>query len=342
MLTDRVRFSERNWVLTSDNDVIIGSRSAVIRRISGGEHLVELLNDIRTALSFRTMPLNDLCDSLTDKFPKLLLTDAVKQLIELGVLEYEQSPTGSDRAQELSKKLGAFFANQKTDSTASSNQLESSSVGIVGSTEFSNIVIDAVEGVGVQSIIPKHEENLSQNEEERNTQSLEDQRELLSKSDFLIGCAVDPIDRLVQFPKINQLCLELNKPWISLVLDGDVIQLGPLFIPNETGCYRCLELREESRLPHRSEFLQFKNRIGEAWKTVLDDAPPSAKFIAAHLVATEVLRIAAKTSFPSTYQTMITLNTQTFQTEQHTLLRVPFCDVCGIQNHQPFRKLWNI
>jgi len=60
------------------------------------------------------------------------------------------------------------------------------------------------------------------------------------------------------------------------------------------------------------------------------------------MVAMEVMRIIGRLSFPATYQTMTVFRLHTFASEAHTLLRVPFCDVCGPHLAQPFRKAWDI
>lgn len=48
------------------------------------------------------------------------------------------------------------------------------------------------------------------------------------------------------FKQINKLCIKMSKKWLRIMIDGDVSEVGPLFIPNETCCYSCLNYRENS------------------------------------------------------------------------------------------------
>ena len=144
------------------------------------------------------------------------------------------------------------------------------------------------------------------------------------------------------FPQINALSLKLNKPLLTGYLNGEEVILGPLFIPGETGCDHCLELREESQLPQPNELKSLKAYVQSRWQPFSGQVHPFAPTFLASSLALEIVRILSRVSFPSTYQTLISFDLATFESQPHTLLKVPLCDVCGPHVKSPFRKIWDI
>jgi len=45
------------------------------------------------------------------------------------------------------------------------------------------------------------------------------------------------------FNLINKLCVNLDKKWLRVVIEGMNVEVGPLFVPEQTCCYSCLQTR---------------------------------------------------------------------------------------------------
>jgi len=361
MLDQRIRVSPRQWLVPAADGFVIGRRATVVRRISGGPELERILQAILQRLEDRPRSLTEMCGDLGHLFAPALVVDAVEQFFSLGILEFE--PTGTEHfnaGADGASGLRRYLDSQADNSDASLAKLADSQVLVFGDEGIVTVLVAMLRDgqIGRMVIGPRlfgREIPFGATEGEPGSTSraapgitrlpedvsADDLRALCAGSEILIGCAGDP-ERMRWFPILNRLALAQRRPWLSVAIDADTVLLGPLFVPGETACFRCLELREESRLPHRTEFLAFKERITSGWRLSLGDAMPSAQQVAAGLAATEALRIVARLSFPATYQTMISLDLRTFASESHTLLRVPFCDACGPHLTRPFRKAWNI
>ncbi len=339
-LEERLRFSTRHWILPSDESVLVGRQSVIVRRVVGGDQLIGVLASFRTLLSETALSVHDICEQLSNEYPETFLVDAIKQLVDIGILEFESRVERNRGEGSHVDMLRTFLESQAVEYESGAVSFDATRFALSGSPGLVDRLASACEEACLKAeVLPLGNGN---GEETADGGPSDRLREALTLVDLVVGCAADPVDRLVQFPLINRICVELEKPWLALALDGDVIQLGPLFVPGETACFRCMELREESRLPHPAEFIHFREHIGKVWKPILNETPSPLRDTAANLAAMELLRIGTRSSFPSTYQTLIEIDTRSFQTAHHVLLRVPFCDCCGVQEQMPFRKHWNI
>jgi bacteriocin biosynthesis cyclodehydratase domain-containing protein len=166
--------------------------------------------------------------------------------------------------------------------------------------------------------------------------------DLFATTDFVIAAAANPVERLQSFPIVNEAAVKAKKAWIAAHLDGDTAIAGPLFIPGETACFNCLELREENHLPNIAEYRMFRALVREMPITSSASARPLGVSLVAQTLASEAVSWIASFLLPATYQTMIELNTVTLESTRHALLKVPLCNVCGPHVERPFQRAWNV
>lgn len=328
-MTDCLHISARQWVVPAEDGFILGRRTSVLRRIRGGRELTEILDAIFAQLKAAPVPLESLCDVLKPRFPTALVIDAVHQFLSLGILV--RRPVTD--VEQQSDPLRSYFAEQTDDEAVRVERLKASRVLILGAGQLATWTATALSEVGVVRI-----------DQVRPTSAVDPMElaPLWSVADLVIACADDPTERLRLFQPLNDVHLQHELPWLIAHLNGDQVLLGPLLVPRETGCYRCLEMREESRLPHRAEFLAFKRHVSSRWEVQsADHAPPAAR-IASGAIAMEAVRILSWVGFPATFRTMIAMDLRSFEVEHHTLLRVPFCDACGPHVTRPFSKPWSV
>ncbi|MRG93717.1 TOMM precursor leader peptide-binding protein [Polyangium spumosum] len=124
----------------------------------------------------------------------------------------------------------------------------------------------------------------------------------------------------------NQARLEDGKPWLLARPSGSEGWLGPLFVPGQTGCWRCLAHRLEG---HRRVERYLERRTGKPVHPPALCALPSTRRALASAIATAVARWAALGGIPSLEGRVVTLGTTTFESHTHSLTRRPQCPACG-------------
>ncbi|MEM7159401.1 MAG: TOMM precursor leader peptide-binding protein [Myxococcota bacterium] len=105
-----------------------------------------------------------------------------------------------------------------------------------------------------------------------------------------------------------------NEPW-----------LGPLFVPEQTGCWHCLTHR--LRAHRRVEAYAERHRSGEG-PSGTTPWLPSTLAVVAGLVATEITQWLACGESPLLGRVQ-TLDLRTFATQSHAVVRRPQCHHCG-------------
>ena len=124
----------------------------------------------------------------------------------------------------------------------------------------------------------------------------------------------------------NEQALAAGRPWLLARPNGLQVWLGPLFVPGETGCWRCLAHRlETNRQPER--FL--RRRLGHEGPIVTAIASlPAGRNAAADLIALEAAKwIGAGTS--GVRGKVVTFDAGSLAREEHALVRRPQCPACG-------------
>ncbi|MDC3955345.1 TOMM precursor leader peptide-binding protein [Polyangium jinanense] len=124
----------------------------------------------------------------------------------------------------------------------------------------------------------------------------------------------------------NRAQLERGTPWLLARPAGSDGWLGPLFIPGKTGCWRCLAHRLEG---HRRVERYLERRTAKPVHPPALAALPSTRRAFASTMATAVARWAALGGIPALEGRVVTLDTTTFESRTHILVRRPQCPACG-------------
>lgn len=126
---------------------------------------------------------------------------------------------------------------------------------------------------------------------------------------------------------LNQAALATGRAWMVVSAhEGRELHVGPLFVPGETACHRCYELRTKSNVTALDEYLALEAHV-RANGAVDFGVCASTAMIAAELAARDVARHldggAARTR-----SALVTLDLATLAVEEHYLLPVPCCAAC--------------
>lgn len=136
----------------------------------------------------------------------------------------------------------------------------------------------------------------------------------------------------------NRSALAGNRPWLLAKPVGSVLWIGPIFVPGTTGCWDCLaqrlrmnrevEARVQASVAAPEALALSRSRLDSTMATALSiTATETAKWIAGGKSARE--------------GAILTLDTATMATCEHTLIRRPQCPACGdsggvtVQDFQP-------
>lgn len=157
-----------------------------------------------------------------------------------------------------------------------------------------------------------------------------DIEKIVTEADFLVVDANEWSPYHVE--SINKFALKHNKPWLYVGgIEETSIKVGPLFYGKETGCYNCLI----SRIKSNHEYPEFLNTYEEFLRKnkrgAKVDSLPSADTIyniVANIALLEVMKFVQGWSLPDTWRCLICVDIMNMNMSKHTLLKVPYCDVC--------------
>ena len=121
--------------------------------------------------------------------------------------------------------------------------------------------------------------------------------------------------------EFNQQALAAQTPWMLLKPLGTIIWIGPLFHPYQTGCWHCFAQRWRDNRPIE-EFIGRHKEITNPLTPPLGFAPATVNN-ALTMAATEVFQWIVHKNNPKLAGNLITYDTLTLQTQNHTLVKTP-------------------
>ena len=147
-----------------------------------------------------------------------------------------------------------------------------------------------------------------------------------------------------QLKEINKTALSASQPWLLAKPVGGVLWLGPIFEPENTGCWECLSQRLRGHREVEATVLRQKEKsvVSSASKRdVTGCLPPPPVFLPStlatgiNLITTEVAKWIVKESgvempkFTTLAGKVVTFNQADFSTTTHILSKRPQCEACG-------------
>lgn len=114
--------------------------------------------------------------------------------------------------------------------------------------------------------------------------------------------------------------------WLLVRASGEAVSVGPLFTPGDTACWHCMEMRMRG---NRQLDTYLERKVAT---TVSRPAAPPAvaatRSIAAGIAASELLAHLGGATVTSLGH-IVAVDTQTYQSETHAVIRRPQCHACG-------------
>jgi bacteriocin biosynthesis cyclodehydratase domain-containing protein len=117
-----------------------------------------------------------------------------------------------------------------------------------------------------------------------------------------------------ELESINRRALRARRPWVLVKTGGDVAWIGPLFVPGETCCWKCLEHRLRRNRPVRSY-----------WWTMFAPASPAAS----RVPLAGIPACITHGSWRRLAGTLVTCEPGDARPRRHRVPRRPQCVACG-------------
>lgn len=126
---------------------------------------------------------------------------------------------------------------------------------------------------------------------------------------------------------LNFDALKYKRQWLLAKPVGAEIWIGPLFHPDQTGCWECLAQRLRNNRAVET-FVREKNGNKRAIHSNYSTLPSNVA-CAWNLIATEVFKWIVRSESPELHGKLISFNALSMKMEAHTLVRNPNCRCCG-------------
>ncbi|MGE5342557.1 MAG: TOMM precursor leader peptide-binding protein [Candidatus Omnitrophota bacterium] len=127
--------------------------------------------------------------------------------------------------------------------------------------------------------------------------------------------------------QVNQEALANRQPWMLVKPVGVELWLGPIFLPGKTGCWDCLNQRLEINRP-MATFYQSQKKTDENLRAPAGYIPHTLQIAAGH-TALEVVKWLYFRENQRLEGNIVTIDTQSFKSESHPLVKRPQCKTCG-------------
>lgn len=256
----------------------------------------------------KLLPLLDGRHSI-EQIERIVGTNAEVTRAAVNMLErYELLMGGAVPENETALARTAVFLSS-IGGTAATETIEArianATIGVTGSSNAAFELVRALRAAGVGTV---------------QTRSLDDVFE--SSADLLI--AAPTWQEVPQLRAVNTEALKKQQPWMQVLpYDGRFAALGPIFVPYETACYACYQLRRASNVKYTADYVKLENATAQ-----FEQCAPIDSMVAGLAVLHALRWIGAGDPFLAGNMLAVQpLNERA--TSLNHVLRVPRCTECS-------------
>ena len=147
-------------------------------------------------------------------------------------------------------------------------------------------------------------------------------------ADLIIACLRSPRDSYAEL--IDEQSRDRKIPWLSLLVFGDAGFVGPLFLPNEGPCLRCVRSREAANWTDPELTALYYEAIARNNKTATASGSlPAYLGLVSYWGVLEATKFLAQFRVPVVLGTVLRLDFARAQAEPHRVFVVPRCRGCS-------------
>lgn len=198
----------------------------------------------------------------------------------------------------------------------------------------SNAVREAFMPAGVQCVAPGTRADLAAHSVLEQAECLEHRLDAagieaaIATADFTV-LALEQVD-LRTAHLVNRFSIRAQKPWLHLVIDGNVGVIGPLFQPPDTACYNDYRTLVAAAAPHA--LMARKHReylVRRGAGTFFAGLPAYADVVAGHASVAATHFLLRQSCFAMGRVMMVDFEHMEIDVED--VFKLPRCPVCGVQ-----------
>ena len=215
------------------------------------------------------------------------------------------------------------------------NQLGSSSVLVVSDGLAGGICAALLEESGVQNVtsmiysVKKQTAHQSVSGREPHFDIISEITANLDRNSFELVIAIFTCAPQSLCIELNRLCYDNNTPILFGNAVAEGMDIGPLVVPPNDGCYECLVNRERSINP-----VAVETELFERHTAATGSEPPfslnlsTSSFLASSL-AMEAVKFLSKISSDLLLKAMIRIPNWSIESRRNRFISVPRCETCG-------------
>ncbi len=229
--------------------------------------------------------------------------DLVGELVVRDVIRFGDKESLSEAAR--------CFARTHDDPKSCYARLGASRVAVCGTSDLADQVRRGLREVGVQS------------------------REWPSEgADLIIACLRSPRDPYAEL--VHEQSRTKQIPWLPLLVFGDAGFVGPLFLPNEGPCLRCLQSREAANWADPELTTLYYKVVADRRKSASTyGSLPAYLGLVSYWGVLEATKFLAQFRMPAILGTMLRLDFARAEAEAHRVFAVPRCRGCSPGGTRP-------
>jgi bacteriocin biosynthesis cyclodehydratase domain-containing protein len=317
-LPDRPRLAP--WLVAVPlGDARLQLRSAESTHTLNQPLLIEVFLRIQNVLDGRHTASEIVARAGPDVLPTTVVF-LLKLLLGKGLLQPGAGETLLDEQEQARWRSQLRFLDHFVQDASNTHlMLTKARVGLVGSARLCREVSSSFNsiGVGVDSL------------GDPRTWCAESREQLDRPGNFDLVVACEDSASFSLFEAVNRACLRSGTRWLCVSVSGKAARLGPTFIPHQTACHTCLDLRLKTHQPDLEGYAAYRLQV-DAPDSVVDDGcvAPFRSLVAAQ-AALEAMRLLTGFSPAVTVGRFYELSALSPAAASHEVFRVPRCPSCG-------------
>lgn len=327
------------YIVSKSTIIKIIDKNRVVLKTSKGRYV---LNGNSISLAIKTLlksfnesnNIENVIENLSDQYSKNSLKNLVDYLVDIHAIVTESYYKNIESV-DNDFNYNMMYYLVKEDKIEEVYDLLSGKIGLVGNRRFleefiKEIIAENIIGrINVTVVDEYIEKNDTKNYSFFNSDNVSINgsiNDTLENSDItLVFC---DYNNSSLFDEVNTIAFEKGKKWIRIMADRDYIEIGPLFIPHSTGCYKCLNYRARINMDEE-DFLfdclydesSNSNENGLVYDFIL------VKFVASILIR-ELLQFITLDK-NNLINNVLTIDWNNYKVRKEKIFKNPNCELCS-------------